>query len=55
LPNSLANIDCLKTYLVSIERSFQGLSGVIKTIEIIKELVEIGPNEVYNKEIVLEQ
>jgi len=35
--------------VVSIERSHQGLSGVIKTIEIVEELVEIGPNEVYDK------
>jgi len=33
-------------YLVSIERSFQGLSGAVKTIEIVKELAEIGLNEV---------
>jgi len=29
-----------------IERSFQGLSIAIKTVEIIEELVEIWPNEV---------
>jgi len=27
--------------MVSIERSFQGLSGAIKTMEIIEELMEI--------------
>jgi len=31
---------------VSIERSFQGLSGAIETIEIVKELIEIGLNKV---------
>jgi len=31
-----------------IERSFQGLSGAIETIEIIKELIEIWLNEVYD-------
>jgi len=29
-----------------IERSFQGLSGAIETVEIIKELMEIWLNEV---------
>ena len=35
-------------WLVLIESSFQGLSGAIKTVEIVKELVKIGLNEVYN-------
>jgi len=29
---------------------FRGLSGAVKTIEIIKELVKIGPNKVCDKE-----
>jgi len=29
--------------------SFQGLSGAIETMRIVKELVEIWPNEVYDK------
>jgi len=29
-----------------IERSFQELSGAVKTMRIIKELIEIWPNEV---------
>jgi len=41
LPNSLAIIDCLKTWLVSIERSFQGHLGAIETVGIVEELVEI--------------
>jgi len=32
-----------------IERSFQGLSGAIETVRIIKELVEIWPNEVCDR------
>jgi len=36
-------------YLVLIERSSQGLLDTIKTIDIIKELIEIGPNEVYDR------
>jgi len=35
-------------WLVLIESSFQGLSGAIKTVEIVKELVKIGLNKVYN-------
>jgi len=33
-------------YFVSIERSFQGLSSTVGTVEIIKELIEIDLNEV---------
>jgi len=29
-----------------IKRSFQEISGAVKTIEIVKELIEIDPNEV---------
>jgi len=32
--------------LASIERSFQGLSGAVETMGIVKELMEIWPNEV---------
>ena len=32
--------------LVSIERSFQGLSVAIETVRIVKELMEIWLNEV---------
>jgi len=46
LPNISAIIDCLETYLVSIERSFQGLSVAIETVRIDEELMEIWPNEV---------
>ena len=46
LPNILAIIDCLETWLVSIERSFQGLSIAIETVRINEELMEIWPNEV---------
>ena len=46
MPNSSANIDFLETYLVSIERSSKGLLGTIETVEIVEELMEIGPNEV---------
>ena len=35
-----------RCWIVSIERSFQGLSVAIKTVRINKELVEIWPNEV---------
>ena len=34
-----------------IERSFQGLSGAIETVRIVKELVEIWPNEVCDKRL----
>ena len=34
---------------VSIKRSFQGLLGVIETMGIIKYLMEIWPNKVYNR------
>jgi len=34
---------------VLIERSFQGLSGAIETVRIVKELVEIWPNEVCDR------
>ena len=40
-PNISAIIDCLKTLLVSIERSFQGLSVAIETVRINEELMEI--------------
>ena len=33
-------------WLVSIKRSFQGLSVAIETVRIVKELMEIWPNEV---------
>jgi len=46
LPDISANNDCLKTWLVLIKRSFQGLSGAIEIVGIVEELVEIGPNEV---------
>jgi len=46
LPDILANTNCLKTWLVLIERFFWGLSIAIKTVRIIKESMEIGPNEV---------
>ena len=36
-------------WLVSIKRSFQGLLGVIETMGIIKYLMEIWPNKVYNR------
>jgi len=48
LPNILAIIDGLKTWLVPIERSFQGLSVAIETVRIYGELMEIWPNEVCN-------
>jgi len=35
-------------YLVLIKRSSQGLFGTAKTVEIIKELMEINLNEVYD-------
>ena len=46
LPNILAIIDCLKTWLGLIKRSFQGLSIVVKTMGVDEELMEIWPNEV---------
>ena len=46
LPNILANTDHFKAWLVSIKRSFQGLSIAIETVRIAEELVEIWPNEV---------
>jgi len=46
LPNILANIDCLETWLALIERSFQGLSVAIETVRIVEELMEIWLNEV---------
>ena len=48
LPDISADIDCLETWLISIQRSFKGLSRAIETVKIIKELVEIGLNEVCN-------
>jgi len=46
LSNILAITDYFKTWLVSIERSFQGLLGAVKTVGIVKELMEIWLNEV---------
>ena len=46
LPNISAITDRLKTWLVQIERSFQGLSVAIETMRINEELMEIWPNEV---------
>ena len=46
LLNILANIDCLKTWLVSIKRSFWGLVVAFKTVRIVEELMEIWPNEI---------
>ena len=46
LPNISAIIDRFKMWLVLIERSFQGLSGAVKTMGIVKELMEIWLNEV---------
>jgi len=43
------NTDYLKTWLISIKSSFQGLSIAIKTMKIVKELVEIGLNEVFDR------
>ena len=42
----MATIDRFETWLVLIKRSFQGLSGAINTVGIVKELIEILPNEV---------
>ena len=42
----MANIDCFETWLEYIKRSFLGLFGAIKTIEIVEELVEIGLDKV---------
>ena len=39
--------------MVSIKRSFQGLLGAIKTVGIVKELMEIWPNEVCDKLVVI--
>ena len=50
LPNISANTDRFETWLVSIERSFQGLSVAVKTVRIVKELVEIWLNEVCDRE-----
>jgi len=36
-----------------IERSFQGLSVAIETMRIVKELVEIWPNEVCDRSFLL--
>jgi len=46
LPDISADIDHLETWLVSIERSFQGLSRAVEIVEIVKELVKVGLNEV---------
>ena len=46
LPNISANTDCFETWLVSIKRSFQGLSVAIETVKIVEGLMEIWPNEV---------
>ena len=51
LPNISAIIDCLKTLLVPIERSFQGLSVAIETVRIDEELMEIWPNEVCDRQL----
>jgi len=40
LPNISAIIDCLETWLVPIERSFQGLSVAIKTVRIDGDIAE---------------
>ena len=48
LPNISANTDRFEAWLVSIKRSFQGLSVTVETMRIVKELVEIWPNEVCN-------
>ena len=53
LPNISAIIDRLETWLVSIERSFQGLSVAIKTVRIDEELMEIWPNEVCDIVLIL--
>ena len=42
----MANTDHFEVWLVSIERSFQGLSVAVETVRILEELVEIWPNEV---------
>jgi len=34
-----------------IERFFQGLLGAIETVRIIEELMEIWPNEVYDRHL----
>jgi len=52
LPNISANTDHFEAWLVSIERSFQGLSIAIKTVRIVEELVEIWLNEVYDRVLV---
>ena len=49
LPNISAIIDRLETWLVPIERSFQGLSVAIETMRIDEELMEIWPNEVCDR------
>jgi len=46
LSNISANTDRFEAWLLSIERSFQGLSIAIETVRIVKELVEIWLNEV---------
>ena len=46
LPNISAITDRLETWLVPIERFFQGLSVAIETVRIDGELMEIWPNEV---------
>ena len=49
LPNISAITDRLETWLVPIERSFQGLSVAIETVRIDGELMEIWPNEVCDR------
>ena len=44
--NILVDIDCLKTWLALIRRSFWELSIVFETMRIVKELMEIWLNEV---------
>ena len=47
--NILVDIDCLKTWLALIRRSFWELSIAIKTMRIIKELMKIWLNEVCDR------
>ena len=49
LLNISANINCLKTWLALIKRSFWGLSIIFKTMRIVEELMEIWPNEVCDR------
>ena len=49
LPNSLANTDCVETLLALFKRSSWEFLSAIETVEINKELTEIGLNEVCDK------